>query len=305
MATSEKNTIKFWQNRDLRVTIGTILGSTIEAMGVVWILEYGNFFATGLTGIAQVLNKLLFLINENIAISVGIIYFILNVPLILIGATGVSKRFAIFTSLSVVLQSILIVVFEIVRDKTGFSPFSSFGNDRLLLAIIGGLIGGLSSGIMLRSGGSAGGVEIISQYLRVKKRSNFAIVSLTINAIILIAGFFLEDIACVAYTSIRLILYVLVMDKINTIYKYVKISIVTTKPDQMRERLITTFNHGITIYKVVGGYSLEEKTELEIIVSSHEVEHYKRIACEIDPNVFMTFTTINRVEGRFNQNRIA
>ena len=245
------------------------------------------------------------LINENIAISVGILYFILNVPLLIIGATGVSKRFAIFSSLSVILQSVMILVCELIRDKTGFSPFASFGDDRLLLAIIGGLLGGLSSGIMLRSGGSAGGVEIISQYLRFKKQANFAVVSLVINAIILIAGFFLEDIACVAYTSIRLILYVLVMDKINTIYKFVKISIITTKPDEMREVLISKFNHGITMYKVTGGYSLQEKTELEIIVSSYEVESYKKLAHDVDKDVFMTFTSINRVDGRFNQNRIA
>lgn len=293
------------KNRDVRAILGTIIGSSVEAMGVVWILEYGNFFATGLTGIAQVLNKLFLLINENFIVSVGILYFVLNVPLLIIGATGVSKRFAIFSSLSVILQSVLILVCEVIRDKTGFSPFASFGEDRLLLAIIGGLLGGLSSGIMLRSGGSAGGVEIISQYLHFKKKSNFAIVSLVINAVILIAGFFLEDIACVAYTSIRLILYVLVMDKVNTIYKYVKISIVTTKPEEMREVLVSRFNHGITIYKVIGGYSLKEKTELEIIVSSYEVESYKKIAHDIDPDVFMTFTTINKVDGRFNHNRIA
>ena len=296
---------KFVRSRDAKAIIGTIIGSSIEAMGVVWILEYGNFFATGLTGIAQVLNKLFLLINENFIVSVGILYFILNVPLLIIGFIGVSKRFSIFSCLSVVLQSVLILVFEIVRDATGFSPFASFGDDRLLLAIIGGLLGGLSSGIMLRSGGSAGGVEIISQYLHFKKKSNFAIVSLTINATILIAGFFLEDIACVAYTSIRLILYVLVMDKINTIYKYIKISIVTTKPQEIRDVLVTRFNHGITIYNVTGGYSLTQKSELEIIASSYEVEEYRKIAHEIDPDAFMTFTTINRVDGRFNQNRIA
>ena len=72
-------------NRNFRVTLGTIIGSTIEAMGVVWILEYGNFFATGLTGIAQVINKLILLISgSSVDISVGVLYFILNVPLLLI-----------------------------------------------------------------------------------------------------------------------------------------------------------------------------------------------------------------------------
>lgn len=301
----QNNFNKLIHSRDFKAIAGTIVGSIVEAMGVVWILEYGNFFATGITGIAQVLNKLFLLINENFIVSVGILYFVLNVPLLIIGFIGVSKRFSIFSCISVVLQSVFILVFEIVRDNTGFSPFSSFGDDRLLLAIIGGLLGGVSSGIMLRSGGSAGGVEIISQYLHFKKKSNFALVSLIINATILIAGFFLEDIACVAYTSIRLILYVLVMDKINTIYKYIKISIVTTKPDEIRDVLVTRFNHGITIYKVTGGYSLEEKTELEIIASSYEVEEYRKIAHDIDPNAFMTFTTINKVDGRFNHNRIA
>ena len=48
---------KIVNNRDTKALVGTIIGSTVEAMGVVWILEYGNFFATGLTGIAQVINK--------------------------------------------------------------------------------------------------------------------------------------------------------------------------------------------------------------------------------------------------------
>jgi uncharacterized membrane-anchored protein YitT (DUF2179 family) len=83
-----------------------------------------------------------------------------------------------------------------------------------------------------------------------------------------------------------------------------KVSIITEEKDRMREELIARFNHGITIYSAVGGYTNKTKYVLETVVSSYEAEEYKNIAMQIDPHCFITYTGIKQIYGLFNRNAI-
>ena len=91
------------------------------------------------------------------------------------------------------------------------------------------------------------------------------------------------------------------MDKVHTVYNYQKISIVTSMREEMREALVKHFAHGITIYDAQGGYSGDKKYVLESIVLTFEIEEYRKIVRKVDPNVFMSFTSIKGIDGRYNK----
>lgn len=286
-----------------KAIIGTIIGALLSAISVVWIMDLGDFFATGTTGIAQIFNKL-FNRDNKLPMLEGLIFFALNIPLIVIGAKGVSKRFAIYSALSVVLQSSLFVLFRYIN----FNPFKVFiaegTESRLMLAILGGLVGGVSSGITLRMGSSTGGIEIISQYFFFKKQKNFAGVSFVLDFFILIGAYFAQgrDFECICYTLVRLIIYLIVVDKMHTIYKNVMIKVVTDKGEEVKNALIAKFNHGITMYKAVGGYSKGTKDVLEIAMSSYEINEYRNIIRSVDKDAFITSYQITKIDGFFNHN---
>ena len=269
---------------------------------MVWLLDLGQFYAGGITGISQlVANAIGYPQMKSIFIAV------LNIPLFIIGWKGVSKRFAMFSLLSLVLQVLIIAALDILR-LNGFNPFFKVfagesgtldSGSLLTIALIGGLFCGVGQGIALRSGSSTGGLDIISQYLKVRKNFPFVAVSLTVDSLIIIASAFVGSLRIAVYTIIRLIIAMLVLSQIHTVYNFLKIEIVTTKKEEMRQALIAKFKHGITIYSVYGGYSQEPRWVLTAVCSRFEAEEYTHIAKQVDENVFIIYTTIKQIHGLF------
>ena len=292
------------KNRIVKAAIGMCLGTTIYCFGVVFILRLGSFYASGVTGISQLLAEIInSLFEVDLSYLMSAFIGLINIPLFLIGWKGVSKKFAVLSVSSVILQVLLNTLFQYIYNKFG-SPFDILKENRLLLAILGGLLNGVGMGIALRCGSSTGGMDIVSQYLSFKKKTPFTKISFTINfTIIFVSGIF-NGIETAAYTIVNLIICILLLDKIHTIYKFMKISIITEEKGRMREEFIKRFNHGITIYPVIGGYSNTPKYVLESIVSSYELGDYREIAKKVDPKCFISYSDIKGIDGNFNQNTI-
>ncbi len=302
--------LAFFKKRNVSVITGMALGTIIYCMGVVWILDLGKFYASGVTGISQLITGILG--RFGVIISKSIFIAVLNIPLFIIGWKGVSKRFAILSLSSVALQVVTIAVLEFFVSK-GFNPFLEIIQDAnqlpkqgglLTLSILGGLVCGIGSGISLRSGASTGGMDIISQYVSFKKNIPFTKFSLFVDAVIIILAGLFGSIEIAAYTLIRLIISILVLDRIHTVYNYLKIEIVTTEKEAMRTAMISRFNHGVTIFPAFGGYANQEKWVLETVVSSYEAEEYKNLARQIDSKCFITYTSVKQIYGFFNRNVI-
>lgn len=293
------------KNKDLRVTLAMIIGTLIYCFSVVFILDLGEFYAGGVTGVSQLLSRILQKLGVTVSKSIFIALF--NIPLFVIGFRGVSKKFAYLSLGSILVQVISVYGFEVMRDKAGLDLFAkSLGDEKIILAIFGGLMCGIGSGISLRSGASTGGLDIISQYLSFKKNMSFTSVSLTIDAIIItLGGVVAGDVRIAVYTLIRLIIHILVLDRIHTVYNFMKIQVVSPKKEELRQELLARFNHGITIYKAQGGYTGQDLYVLEIIVSSFEVADYKTVIKKVDQKAFISVAAVKEIDGNFNKNVIA
>jgi len=293
------------KNKDLRVTLAMIIGTLIYCFSVVFILDLGEFYAGGVTGVSQLLSRILQKLGVTVSKSIFIALF--NIPLFVIGFRGVSKKFAYLSLGSILVQVISVYGFEVMRDKAGVDLFAkSLGDEKIILAIFGGLMCGIGSGISLRSGASTGGLDIISQYLSFKKNMSFTSVSLTIDAIIItLGGVVAGDVRIAVYTLIRLIIHILVLDRIHTVYNFMKIQVVSPKKEELRQELLARFNHGMTIYKAQGGYTGQDLYVLEIIVSSFEVADYKTVIKKVDQKAFISVAAVKEIDGNFNKNVIA
>lgn len=298
-ANSTKEEIE--KERMTKAIVSVIIGTIIYSIAVAWIFELGHFFAGGVTGVSQIINQLIYGLTGK-EISIGIVVLLLNCPLFLIGFKHVSRKFAILTLISIALQSITIFVVE----KIPFNPFETLVGDRLLLTLLGGIIAGFGCAICLKAGGSTGGVDIISNILLVKKNKSFAVYSFTIDIIIMIlSGFVITtekisfDFGTSMYTLLRLILYFYTIDQFYTIYRPIKLSIITSNGDEMCKVLLSKIQHGITVYKAIGAYTMHEREVLEIYASSFETNDYIDLVKSIDPNAFITTTPVSLIKGNY------
>jgi len=289
--------------RRINMVLMMVVGTIIYCISVVWILDLGEFYAGGVTGISQLISKILARFDINISKSVFIA--LINIPLFMIGWKEVSNRFAVLSLVSVILQVVIIFGLEQLK-KLGVNPLAELQDEKLLLAILGGLLTGIGCALALRGGASSGGMDILSQYVSLKKNIPFARFSLAVDFVIICAGGIeAGNIEVAIFTIIRLLVHVIALDKIHTIYRFMKICIVTNKGEEMREALVKTFPHGITMYNVKGGFSLQDKVVLESIASSYEVEDYRNLAHSIDKDCFISVSKVDKVFGKFTRKAIS
>lgn len=299
-----KKISSYLKNRNVAMVLYMIAGTLIYCISIVFILDLGEFYAGGITGISQLITRI-FDKFFDIKISKSIFIALFNAPLFIIGWKEVSNRFAVLSLTSVILQVVIIYLFDLIRDS-GFSPFQDLADNKLLLAILGGLLTGVGCGLCLRGGSSSGGMDIISQYVSLKKNISFVKFSLTVDLIIICTGGLVAgNISVAIYTIIRLLIHMTALDKIHTIYRFMKLSIITTEKEAIQQGLRENFTHGITIYPVIGGYLNQNRWKMEVVVSSYEIEDYRSFILKIDPKAFITVTKVEKVFGNFNRKAIS
>ena len=295
----------------IMVTISTV----IYCMGVMWFLEPASLYSGGVTGIAQLISNSCSRFF-NIKIDLGLIVFLINIPILIFGWKKVSKRFVICSVISIILQTVLMNKIIPVVDfgiNTGLNPitgvmFPGSGSemDLLLLSFVGGFISGVGSSLALRYGTSTGGVDILAQAVSFKKNISIGFISLVVNVIIAILGAFLFGNPAVAfYTIIRIIVQSVITDKVHTAYNFLKVEIVTTKTQEVSQLLLSDIGRGITIINAIGAYTHTEKSVLEIIISSYEMHRVIDDTKRIDPSAFITVSPVRRVIGNFKRKTIA
>ena len=306
---AEKNEII--KREIIRVLI-VIFTAALYSIAVEVFLQPIHLVSIGLTSIGQIFSLVVSNISPNAPAmfrSPGIYVLVLNIPLLIYGYKTVSKRFIIYTILSIVVQTILMSGFidgEFVLSKFGISASTlTEHGTKLFLAIIAGLLTGVAIGIALRFGTSTGGVDILAQVINLKKGYAIGIFEMIVNVILAIVnGIIIKDATATLFTFIFIIINSLAVDKIHTAYNYLRIDIITKHKEEVAQALIEGVNRGCKILDVQGTYTHESKFDVFMVISSYELEKAKRIIHEVDSNAFIMVTPIKRIIGAFFKHTI-
>lgn len=307
----------FFDKKTIFMFFISIIGTLIYSLGVVWFLNVGIFFAGGVTGLSQILSYIFF---GNIRPWLAYFIPLINLPLFIVSWRHISKKFAIFTLVSVFLQAVFINIFGWLSQYKGWNPMFEVVREyadvvvidgiytcqnisaglRLLLAIVGGFVCSTGACLTLLAGGSTGGMDVISNALLVKKSISLSKVSFTVDFLILFASIFVtKQISTALFTLIRLMVNFIVIDKFYRIYQFIRIEVITNKCEEIRSFVLSRFYHGVTIYEAIGGYTLEKKNSLEIIASRYEMYDYIQSIKKIDPNAFVYISHVTKVSGKY------
>lgn len=183
-----------------------------------------------------------------------------------------------------------------------FAEHMSSGT-KLLLAIIGGLVCGLGAAMCLKAGGSTGGMDIVANYLQIKKQIQFTKYQSMVDVTIILLSSIIS-VENVMFTIVRLIFYMRIIDSYYKIYKTDRIEIVTSKGEAVRTALLKYLKHGCTIYNCYGGFTMNPKDTIVVYASNYETPLYVHAVKEIDPNAFISVTKTKTLKGNFVQKTI-
>ncbi|WNF39058.1 YitT family protein [Bacillaceae bacterium IKA-2] len=259
-------------------------GSLLLAVALNFFLIPANVFASGFTGIAQILASLT-------PISTGIYLFILNIPVAIIGWLKIGKQFTIFSFLNVAISTFFLEVLPVV----------SISEDILLNSVFGGVILATGAGIILKYGASTGGVDIIVLILARYSDRPLGTYFFIINGFIVVTAGLILDWEKALYTLVTLYVTSRIIDSIHTRHVKLTAMIVTSKADEMQKAIHEKLTRGITRIPAKGGYSKEEKEMLMIVITRYELYNLKKIISAVDDRAFTNIVETAGIYGMFRK----
>jgi len=275
---------------EIRRIVVVIIGSFLLAVSLNFFLINANVYASGFSGAAQLLSSI-FKDFLSIRISTGIILFLLNIPVLIIGWFKIGKGFTIYSILSVIFATLFLEVLPII----------SLSDDIILNAVAGGVIGGIGVGISLKLGASTGGMDIVAMILSRLQDKPIGMYFLTLNAVIIFVAGILYKPENALYTMLTLYVTTLVIDAIHTRHEKVTVLIVTHMAEELQQAIHKEMIRGITIIPAKGAYSKEEKNMLYLVITRYELYDLERIINDTDPHAFTNIIQTAGIFGFFRQ----
>ena len=259
-------------------------GSILFAIGMQTFIAPNQIAPGGISAIAIVLN---YLTN----LPIGLWSFLLNVPLLLLGARFLGMAFTWKTLETVVIMSVL---------TDAFSWLPVYQGDVLLAALFGGLLMGAGMALVFLRDSTTGGVDILSRLIQLRLpylpmgKLLLLCVSVGICSSALVFGkievvlYSLVAVAVSSYT-IDSVMYGLDRGKLVHIF--------SAKNQGIAKRVIEELNRGCTLLNATGAYSGEPQQALLVAVRLQQYHRLKEIVHEEDPQAFLIVTDSSEVLG--------
>jgi uncharacterized membrane-anchored protein YitT (DUF2179 family) len=258
------------------------VGSVVYAVAVNGILIPKQFLAGGFTGLAMLIHYVL------PSAPVGGVYFLLNVPLFIFGWMFVGRRFFIYSIAGMLIYSLAIMI-----------PFPEITlEDRLLNALIAGIISGIGSGILLRSLGSAGGMDILAVIVLKKFSIRLGTTSLVFNALLMLTAVSRLPLAMVLYTLIYIYVSAYFVNLVvNGLSQRKAVMVISDQWQEISRQITTKLDRGVTVIHGHGGYSGKRQSILYSVIPFQELGRFKDLIRKIDSNAFVVITETLEVMG--------
>ncbi len=295
----------------------------LYAFGTVIFLVQANTIPSGVSSVSQ---TLLYFFAE-LKPYVTLIYFGLNIPLILFFWNKVNKKFIYLSFLFMLFNSFWGFIlgefgepinswFVIVEgwnisliDTPGYSTWPIF-----VYVCLGLLINSAAASLAWRCGASTGGTDIVAYYFSTKSKKD-------VGTFLWIIAMFLSFCSVLAlniggkYSSffgIRTIcslFYILfsafIINKLYPKYKKVVMRIDSKKHEEIIKHFKeTNYWHGFKVSESVSGYTDAKIYTIETVMLLLEYKEIKQQVIKVDNNAWITRTLIDDLSGNFDYSRI-
>ena len=258
------------------------LGNTLIAIAVNGIVIPHQFLSGGITGTALLIHYLVPFL------PVATLFLVLNIPLFAFGWAFVGRRFFFYSIIGMLT----------LAGTLQWVHISIPLQDKILAAILAGILTGIGAGLTLRSRGSAGGLDILSVILLKRFSITIGRTILTINAVVLTATTLLFSLETALYSFIYIYITARMLDLVITgLSKRKAVLIISDRWANISDEILHRMNRGVTLIHGQGGYSGKAEKILYAIVSMRELHRIKRIAQNIDPHSFVVVQDTLEVMG--------
>lgn len=262
------------------------LGSALYALGFVWCYAPNGIAFGGITGVAQIIN---FLIP---AFPIGVTVIVLNIPLFMLGWKLIGGHLLVSSLYTMFISSVFIDVLTPLYDWPSMDP--------LLACIFGGLLMGLSLGLVFQQGATTGGTDLIARLLKLKLAwlpMGKLLMGIDLAVILMVAAAF-RTLYAALYGLVALYISTIVMDGVLYGMDTAKVAyIISDKNEAIATAIVQDLDRGVTILHGQGAYTGKERDVLMCAFKQREIAAIKAAVKDIDPDAFVIVCDAHEVLG--------
>ena len=267
----------------MKKKIYVCLGTFLMAFAIKSIFEPANLVTGGFSGVAIIIKNIF-----NVPLWISTLF--LNVPLFLIAGILIGRNFVSKSLFGAVLFTTLI----------SFIPDIGIWNgDMFLAAIFGGIINGVGVGMILMSGATTGGSDMLASIVHKYKR-HLSVPSILqlIDGAIIICGAFVTGLSHAMYALVVVYVTGFMSDAIIDGLKFAKaVYIISDKYEEIANSIMKELSRGVTALEAMGMYTNESKKVLFSVMSKKEMAKIRDKVMEIDGKAFFVVYDIKEVLG--------
>ena len=272
--------------RVLRTVLALVVGNALYSLTVVLFLIPSGLITGGATGIALAANRFS-------GLPVSAVLLVVNVVMLVAGWILLGRRFALSTLASTFLSPLTLAIWEKLFENYVLT------DDLVLSTIFAGLGIGISLGIVIRSGGSTGGMDIPPLVLQKYFHIPVAVSMTVFDLIILIAQAVSSPKEQVLYGIVLVFVYTIVLDKVILLGEHrTEVKIISTHTDEIRSVILSELDRGVTLLNAEGGYLRQPGQLLLTVISNRQLPRLEKMVRAIDPACFMVVSEVTEVRGR-------
>lgn len=256
----------------------------IYSVAVSLFLDPNSLAPGGVTGISIILNRV-------ISVETGTLIFLINIPILILGAWKFGLRFILSTIYATALISLFTNLLSGVNAVT---------TDPLLAALVGGSLAAVGIGWVFKAGATTGGTDIIIKILRIKMpHLKTGGLFLAMDAVIVtISAFVFKDIDVALYAGLTVFVISLVLDVVLYGRDEAKlIFIISDQSERITGRLLEELDIGVTYVRGAGAFSGKEKQVIMCATKKATAPKTEVIVKEEDPQAFMIITSATEIYG--------
>lgn len=245
----------------------------------------------GATGVATVIY---YLSGRIIPVQYG--FFAVNAILVLVGIKVLGTGFGFKTIYGILFTFSMLAILPEPEMITR----SFIESDKLLCAILGGIVSGAGTAITFSQGGSAGGTDIIAWIVNKYRDISPGKIFLYSDLIIVGSSFFISwDFRTVVYGYVVMAVFSYSVDLLLSGSKQsVQILVFSNKFDEIATKINNDLHRGVTALHGTGWYSKEERRILVIMARKYELSTLYQIIKSVDDEALISVANVMGVFGR-------
>lgn len=262
-----------------------IIAIVLSSIGLKAFLLPNGFLDGGATGIAILLSELLHL-------ELSVLFVITSIPFFIIGWFTVSRKI-FYKSIFAIVGLALIIYFE---------NFESLTEDKLIIAVFGGIFLGAGIGLAIKNGAVLDGSEIFGIFINSRFGISIGTTILVFNLILFGITAVVLSVDIALYSILTYIVTGKVIDfMIQGFEDYVGLMIVSRKSQEIQKGLIEKIGQGMTIYKGSRGYGSQGQIDdveiIHTVINRIDTKRAHRIVDDLDHDAFVVEFDVNHVKG--------